>query len=40
MAQLTLLVDKLDLSKASLNIDPAYDQPYASAIAKILAEQR
>ena len=29
----TLLVDKLDLAKASLNIDPAYDQPYASAIA-------
>ena len=33
----TLLVDKLDLAKASLNIDPAYDQPYASAIAMDLS---
>ncbi|MDQ9868671.1 hypothetical protein RFX30_04590, partial [Acinetobacter baumannii] len=33
----TLLADKLVLAQATLNIDPAYDQPYASAIAKDLS---
>ena len=33
----TLLADKLVLKKATLKIDPAYDQPYASAIAKDLS---
>ena len=33
----TLLADKLVLEQATLKIDPAYDQPYASAIAMDLS---
>ena len=33
----TLLADKLELAQATLKIDPAYDQPYASAIAMDLS---